>query len=337
MNIGVIGRVSALFLLSLAAVACSSTPSGTGTSASPRGVAANPNEKIGTPYYVSGIRYIPREQPGYVETGLASWYGPKFHGRLTANGEIFDRGRLTAAHKTLPLPSLVRVTNTENNRSVVVRLNDRGPFSGDRIIDLSEKTAETIGLKQKGVGEVRVEYLGRARLADAITAVGQRENYAALKAPKGTPQEVPAIIYAHTEPTGESAESLNAKVLEASYEKPVSPVEEEPDEIDIVMSGEVIPSADNVPVSPPSSQTPGPVAYYVQVGVFSDPENAVAASNLFDPVIPVSLEPVAVGSAMRQRVKIGPYAYEFAAQAALREARAQGFADAHIVRGGVLY
>lgn len=114
------------------------------------------------PYQIRGRWYQPAEQPGYDQTGLASWYGDQFHGRPTATGERFDMHALTAAHKTLPLPGLVEVTNLANGRRIVVRVNDRGPFVDNRIIDLSRGSAEALGMLQVGVGEVRVRYLGRA-------------------------------------------------------------------------------------------------------------------------------------------------------------------------------
>ena len=113
-------------------------------------------------YQVRGRWYQPSEQPGYDETGLASWYGEQFNGRPTATGERFDMHALTAAHKTLPLPGLVEVTNLANGRRIVVRVNDRGPFVDNRIIDLSRGSAEALGMLNAGVGEVRVRYLGRA-------------------------------------------------------------------------------------------------------------------------------------------------------------------------------
>lgn len=115
--------------------------------------------KVGEPYTVAGRRYTPRVQPNYQAEGLASWYGPKFHGKRTANGEIFDQYALTAAHQTLPLPSKVRVTNLDNGRQLVVRVNDRGPFVGDRIIDLSRRSAQLLGVEKVGVAPVRLELL----------------------------------------------------------------------------------------------------------------------------------------------------------------------------------
>ena len=114
------------------------------------------------PYQVRGRWYRPEEQPRYDERGQASWYGDRHHGRATASGERFDMNALTAAHKTLPLPGLVEVTNLANGRRVVVRINDRGPFVDGRIIDLSRAAADALGLLSGGVGDVRVRYLGRA-------------------------------------------------------------------------------------------------------------------------------------------------------------------------------
>lgn len=120
------------------------------------------HQKVGKRYTIMGRSYTPKHDPDYNETGGASWYGPGFHGKPTANGETFDKNAMTAAHKTLPLNSMVRVTNLDNGRSVTVRLNDRGPFIGDRIIDMSEAGAKALGYKQDGVTNVRVRYLGPA-------------------------------------------------------------------------------------------------------------------------------------------------------------------------------
>lgn len=114
------------------------------------------------PYQIRGRWYRPAEQPGYDETGMASWYGDQFNGRPTASGERFDMQALTAAHKTLPLPGLVEVTNLANGRRIVARVNDRGPFVEGRIIDLSRGAADALDLRRAGVGQVQVRYLGRA-------------------------------------------------------------------------------------------------------------------------------------------------------------------------------
>ena len=119
-----------------------------------------PIYKVGTPYKINGKWYYPAVNYDYDEIGIASWYGPGFHGKKTANGEVFDQNKITAAHKTLPMPSIVKVTNLENGLVLDnVRVNDRGPFAGDRIIDLSKKAAEELGFMKNGVAKVRVEIL----------------------------------------------------------------------------------------------------------------------------------------------------------------------------------
>ncbi|MES0882048.1 septal ring lytic transglycosylase RlpA family protein [Roseibium sp. SCP14] len=180
-------RTGLITVAAVAAVAaCSSAPQEKakfspkkyGVKGSPRVVAAGkPVPKgggryvVGKKYKIAGKWYYPKHEPNYKKTGLASWYGPTFHGRKTANGEIFDRNALTAAHTTMPLPSYARVTNVANGRSMIVRVNDRGPFHGNRVIDLSERVAGMLGTKSAGVGKVKVEYIGRAPLH------GQDEGY----------------------------------------------------------------------------------------------------------------------------------------------------------------
>jgi rare lipoprotein A len=135
--------------------------------------------RVGKPYQVAGRTYVPQEDTHYRAEGLASWYGDDFHGRLTANGEVFDMTSITAAHPTLPLPCYVRVTNTGNGKSLVVRVNDRGPYHGNRIIDVSHRAATLLGFQNNGVARVRVEYVGRAPLEgsdDAMLVATLRTN-----------------------------------------------------------------------------------------------------------------------------------------------------------------
>jgi rare lipoprotein A len=119
---------------------------------------------VGQPYRIAGKTYIPREDPQYSKVGIASWYGEDFHGRQTANGEIYDLDAVTAAHPTMPLPSYARVTNLENGRSITVRVNDRGPFVDNRIIDVSRTVARKLDFANAGIAQVRVEYIGPASL-----------------------------------------------------------------------------------------------------------------------------------------------------------------------------
>ncbi|MEJ1159185.1 septal ring lytic transglycosylase RlpA family protein [Prosthecomicrobium sp. N25] len=120
--------------------------------------------QVGKPYTIGGRVYVPQEDPAYDRTGVASWYGHEFHGRETANGEVYDRMSISAAHPTMPLPSYAKVTNLANGRSIVVRVNDRGPYAGNREIDVSERAADLLGFKGRGITRVRVQYAGRAPL-----------------------------------------------------------------------------------------------------------------------------------------------------------------------------
>lgn len=151
----------------------------------------------GPPYQVDGKWYVPSYEPGYDEVGTASWYGPNFHGKLSATGETYDQEALTAAHPTLPIPSLVRVTNLENNRSIVVRLNDRGPFVDDRIIDLSKGAARALDVINKGTAKVRVQYVGPAPAeantgASAVSYAPELQSQAPALVPVAQPAAQPA-------------------------------------------------------------------------------------------------------------------------------------------------
>lgn len=139
---------------------------GSGSSGRP-----HPHFKIGSPYEVNGQWYYPQAVSRYAAVGVASWYGEDFHGQLTANGELYDMNRLTAAHPTLPLPSVVQVTNLENGRRLMVRVNDRGPFVRGRLIDLSQAAARSLGFERQGLARVRVDYLGPASLQDATVRI----------------------------------------------------------------------------------------------------------------------------------------------------------------------
>ncbi|HRK23861.1 MAG TPA: septal ring lytic transglycosylase RlpA family protein, partial [Beijerinckiaceae bacterium] len=121
---------------------------------------------IGNPYRIAGRTYYPSDRPvGHTQSGMASWYGEAFHGRKTANGEVYDRRSYSAAHPTMPLPSYARVTNLRNNHSVIVRVNDRGPYHGGRVMDVSERVANALDFKHTGTTRVRIDYLGKAGLA----------------------------------------------------------------------------------------------------------------------------------------------------------------------------
>jgi rare lipoprotein A len=144
--------------------------------------------RVGKPYVVAGRTYVPEEDANYRAEGIASWYGDAFHGRLTANGEVFDMASLTAAHPTLPIPSYARVTNVRNGKSLIVRVNDRGPYHGNRLIDVSNKAAELLEFKGNGTARVRVEYVGRAPLEGS----DDRQLMATLRT--GEPAPSPSVV-----------------------------------------------------------------------------------------------------------------------------------------------
>lgn len=175
-------------MASLLLAQCSSAHFATpwGVAASPRAVAEGQaiprgggTRHLGSAYVVGGRLYVPHYDPHYKSVGLASWYGDDFYGRYTANGEVFDLNAISAAHPTMPLPSYARVTNLDNGRSLIVRVNDRGPYVSDRIIDLSVRAATLLGFYRQGTAAVKVEYVAPAPLRgsdDQILAATLRED-----------------------------------------------------------------------------------------------------------------------------------------------------------------
>jgi rare lipoprotein A len=166
-----------------------------GVSSSPRVVAfgdpvprGGGTYRVGKPYVVAGRVYVPEENVNYHEEGFASWYGDDFHGRLTANGEVFDMSSLSAAHPTLPMPCYVRVTNLSNGKSLIVRVNDRGPYHANRVMDVSSRAAELLEFRNNGVARVRVEYVGRAPLEGS----DDRQLLATLRT--GVPAPSPSLV-----------------------------------------------------------------------------------------------------------------------------------------------
>jgi len=274
----------------------------------------NPMYKIGEPYQIGGIWYYPKEQPDYDETGIASWYGTEFHGRLTANGEVFDRTAISGAHPTLPMPVNVRVTNLENGRSIVVRINDRGPFMKGRVIDLSEHAADLLGYKQRGTARVRVTFIGRADLYGLGPAPPSQETppdiaMAVPAAPvsKVTTGELPPVAGAQVAPP-RSVQNLPKPVEQAS----VAARSEIPD-------GRVT----EMPV-------PTATALYVQAGAFTSPANAgTVASRLYG--LGARVFPGTMDGHRIYRVRIGPFQKVEDADATLAKVQALGHNDVQIV------
>lgn len=193
---------------------------------------------VGKAYRVRGKTYRPKEDPTYSTVGIASWYGPNFHGRLTANGEIFDQYALSAAHPTMPLPSYARVTNLENGTSVIVRVNDRGPFAHNRVIDLSARAAKMLGYADNGTAKVRVEYVGKARI-DGHDEKFLLASYRGPGFPQFTPGATqPGTLLAMASPPVSGSSIVPPPVFaDAPTVQPAEPMLE--DRIQLALSGEI--------------------------------------------------------------------------------------------------
>lgn len=271
--------------------------------------------KIGEPYQIAGVWYYPREDPDYNETGIGSWYGEEFHGRLTANGEIFDRNAITAAHPTLPMPVNARVTNLENGRSIVVRINDRGPFANGRVIDLSETAAELLGYRARGTARVRVTFLGRADLDGNRT----------LLAGEATPAEIASAVPAA--PTGVVATNELAPIPGAAI-APARPVQALPQpEQRQTQSASDLPGVDGQVVQVPVPQR---TDIYIQAGAFSDFVNAnrVASRLAF---AGAQISQIEREGGTLYRVRMGPYQDVATADAVLLRVHSSGHTDAQFV------
>jgi rare lipoprotein A len=248
------------------------------------------------PYEVNGVWYTPKDQPGYDETGLASWYGYESPNLTTADGEIFNTDAVSAAHKTLPLPSLVEVTNLDNGRTIVVRVNDRGPFVDGRIIDLSRAAAEKLGFKDRGTARVRVRYLGPAS-ALPPTQVAER-------APDSS------VVATSAETGGARTGTDYGGAIQSSALAP--------------------PPAARPPVisAPPAAMSAPAQTWRVQAGAFSTRANADRVASMF---ATGHVEPMERGGVTLWRVVLGPAPDVAGAEALRDQAAAAGFADATVI------
>lgn len=292
--------------LALLLAACGTT----GGPDSPSRSAAEPgvgSYKLGKPYRIKGRWYRPEYDPSYTKVGTASWYGADFHGLATANGEVFDKEQITAAHPTLPLPSLVRVTNLDNGRTIDVRVNDRGPFIDDRLIDLSQAAARRLGYEQRGLARVRVEFLG---LADA----------------RGTPPEPTVVKYAAPMPAPAPRPQPSVQLAAATAPAP--------------MSARAPLRAVGPAPMPASAQLVACAAeeQFVQVGAYAETDQVLAAMASLEALGPVRVEPAFAGSKAVARVRLGPVAGSQASMLLARVA-ALGYTDAFLTpaphKGGV--
>ncbi len=285
--------------------------------------------KIGSPYQIESTWYYPAEDYSYDETGIASWYGPKFHGGSTANGEVFDMNSLSAAHRTLPLPSLVRVTNLENGRSMVLRVNDRGPFSRGRIIDVSRRAAQLLGFHRNGIARVRVQIM-----ADESRALAARLKGEATLAKIGTPIIIarlpsPAVSSAALPPppgaAAAPAPTGASSGGQAAAGAPGAGVDGIAAEF-AAPAPEPVPQLSVVSVVPVSS-----TRIFVQAGAFTQFANANRARARLAHLGPVKVTSVLINGRDLFRVHAGPLAGVADADRMLEWVIGAGFPDARII------
>lgn len=252
-------KLSAVIVSSLILANCGSAKTGFlsskyGASASPKVVSTGERvpvgggySKVGKPYIIAGRLYQPSDPSHYTATGLASWYGEDFHGRMTANGEVFNTFSVSAAHPTLPLPSYIRVTNLNNGRSIIARVNDRGPFHSNRLLDVSERVAEALSFRNAGTTNVKIDYLGKAPQEGSDDA-----RLIATLTTDGTP----AVLKG----------DASATLMTASAEPPRLPLGDTIDEVANVVAEDTTPVTSPVaaPIAAAPLSAPAPVAQNVQ-------------------------------------------------------------------------
>lgn len=359
---------SALLLLS----ACGSSQQQASTEGVPgfvNGRAVHPTVKLGKPYDVNGETYTPQFSPDYSEVGEASWYGPGFHGGQTANGEQFDAYAMTAAHRTLPLPSIVRVTNLRNGKSAIVRINDRGPFADDRILDLSKAAAQKIDMIGSGVAQVRVEYLQEeteayiAQLQQGKSPqqimVSQNEANAnkqgsgwfdfissaeAAESPK-LPQRdpnTPIPAQGVSQPVPMPAPKSQAAATQAAPRKTVAEPRYTKSAFDVMEQDASTPrplstqAVRDAAQTPPSTADPPRVVgasstLYIQLGAFGNRQNAELFRQKFATLAAATIQPVPPENPSIFRVRLGPFSDYYTAESTLTKARETGAPDAQLL------
>jgi rare lipoprotein A len=274
--------------------------------------------KVGKPYEIDGVWYYPKVDYKYVETGIASWYGPNFHRKKTANGETFDMNGVSAAHRTLPMPSLVRITNLNSGRSINVRVNDRGPFAHGRIIDLSRRAAQLLGFERAGTVPVRVEIL--AEESRQLAAAAQNLNARTPRIEPKKPDSVPTVsVTSATLPP-----PIGAKAAEPTSEQfKVSPVTQGP--LKIGRSKPTLAIVDE-------KVTPGTVTkkpmIFVQAGAFSRYQDAHKARAVLKQLGPTEIKQININQRTLFRFRIGPLGTVQSADQILRNVIKAGYPNA---------
>jgi rare lipoprotein A len=323
--------------------------------------------KVGKPYDIKGVTYTPAWDPNYDETGIASWYAGEFTGQPTANGELYDPNQLTAAHRTLPLPSLVRVTNLENGRALIVRLNDRGPYAQNRIIDLSRRCAQLLGMEQKGTAKVRVQILAKESLALADAARHGQLATSVADAIETNPTTAPPVVAGNeavaTPEIGSEPQPVQNFSVAPRIEKetlpapttlsPAPPTQAERHEkatpladaaggLKVVNekavitqeTGETLPGKSvggrYLPPQKVQKEKVGKTKIYVQAGAFSQLDNANKMRDRLH-TLGTQILPVTVNGKQLYRVRVGPLANVPSADAELQRVIDAGASEAKIV------
>ncbi|WP_246135345.1 septal ring lytic transglycosylase RlpA family protein [Pararhodospirillum oryzae] len=296
--------------------------------------------KVGSPYQIGGRWYYPREDYDYDEIGVASWYGTSFQGKRTANGERFDQNALSAAHTTLPMPSIVQVTNLSNRRSIVLRVNDRGPFVAGRLIDVSRAAARSLGFEQNGVARVRVRILAdesRRVKAEALgggggTAVASSQaSYGEGASGGETSSGGSSSSYSSPASYGSSGSSRGA--VEAAPLAP-PPRQSSPSSYGGSTAGSAGTNVGQVVLPPPRATgeaMPASGVVYIQVGAFANVENANALRARLSSFGPVLVTPIYFGDHELYRVRLGPFSDRASAEQRLRSVQGAGHPEARLM------
>lgn len=309
-------------------------------------VASRGMYKIGNPYTIDGVTYVPREEFNHVETGVASWYGPGFHGRNTANGEVYNQSERTAAHRTLQMPSVVRVTNLDNGRSTTVRINDRGPYARSRILDVSRATAEELGMIRTGTAHIRIDQLSAESMAVKEVAMGgggPAEQEAAIAhvqsgggaapPPTAVAQAPPPAPSAPPPPTSSPPPPLPSPPPPSQQPAPPRPADQLVWATPPASSPAAGPvrqvSANGPTIASLSAHPPG--GYYVQAGAFSNMTNAERQRGLIASYGSTEISQALSGGREVFRVRLGPYTTSDAAGIVADRLKRSGYGDARVV------
>jgi rare lipoprotein A len=322
-------RVFAVILLLACLGACSHKGSSGGGGG---GVASRGMYKVGNPY-------VPQEEFNHVETGVASWYGPGFHTKATANGETYDQQDHTAAHRTLQMPSVVRVTNLDNGRSTVVRINDRGPYARGRIIDMSRAAAEDLGMTGKGTARVRIDQLSAESQTVKEVALGgggPSEQQAALtqlasgrrSAPVSAPVPVPAPVQAAPAPVEQAAAPRQEVYVRAEPQPPIVPFGKSSGPLP---AGPGTGGASVASLASASGSSQSGASFYVQTGAFSTMNNAVRQRELINSYGATEIFQAQAGGHEVYRVRVGPYTTQDAAGIVADRLKRSGYGEARVV------